>query len=94
MAQTVGANLTVVDTPSGWDWIQKKGNLPAGRGTLAHGLGFQRIFATSSGAPAGSTVADSPGQSFAWIIDTANSNVYFVHQWVSSTQFECTQVTS
>ena len=92
--QTVGANLTPVNTP-----VARRFSLALSE--LIHELQYASAWAktlttegrldcrvfTKAGAPVTNTAADSPGGNHCFIIDTSACVIYSIVNWASSTSF-------
>lgn len=96
MAITVGANLTAV---------RSKINSALAHGLRALLIHMSQYYSktvynsdltpklfTKAGAPVTNTSADSPGSDLCFVIDTTNSDLYFIHSWSAAGTFTSVKI--
>ena len=88
-ARVIGGNLTGHRGPGIQNFIMK---MLKGHGGHGFPSAVECNFFTKAGAPATNTEADNPGKGGVFIWDTTNSDLYFVHTWVSATSFTVVKV--
>ena len=93
----VGANLSVwkgagLSKRLGMVMNQFFRMLGAIKGTTPLGDTPNFAIFVKAGAPVNNTAADSPGRNLAFVWDSTNKDLYFVHTWVDTTHFTVLKV--
>ena len=93
---TIGANLTVahgVWTNTVSKGIQQMLKFMAVTQYAKDVVDYKspKVF-TKAGIPAENTAADSPGSNLCFVIDTTNSDLWLIYDWVTSTDFAVAKI--